>query len=159
MKSFFTTFGWGLLYIILLPFILLILILYGIYLLIKNCFYIFYINNKEYNEKLKIAEKRADVILSNNKYVEETPSNQNETLPTNSIEEDKKVVYQTTNNIYISTSDYEKMKQNNQNLVNNETINIENNEVKEVSYQNEEPKKVEVKEDGTIDLSYLKRGE
>lgn len=158
MKSFFTTFGWGLLYVILLPFILLFLCLYGIYLLIKNCFYIFYINNKEYNEKLMNAEKRAEAILSNNKYVEDTSINKEESLPSNNIEEDKKIVYQTTNNIYISQSEYEKIKQNNERFINNPSTSIENNEVKEVSYE-KETKKIEVKEDGTVDLSYLKREE
>lgn len=165
-RGFVSTFLHGLLYAILFPFFLVFLLLYGIYLFFKNIFYIFLIGNKKYKEKFQKYDNKAENVLAINKYAN---SEENEVKPQEEIEpikEENKVVYNTTNNIYFSSKrDYDEFQKNieqDPNYINKLTSQqneIEHHEAKEIEASVEEPNKVEVSEDGHIDLSYVKREE
>lgn len=108
MKDFFKTFGLGLLYFILFPFLLLYLIIMGIYLLFKDIFYIFLYKNKKYKKKIKDNEIKAQAILNKNRYKEDDKKEDNDlkietTNPNN-------VTYNTTNNIIITNMDSKEVK-------------------------------------------------
>lgn len=108
MKSFFKTFGLGLLYFILFPFLVVYLILIGIYLLFKDIFYVFLYKNKKYKKKMKDNEAKAQAILNKNRYYEEKDEVKNDvkiedTNPNN-------VTYNTTNNIIITNMDSKEVK-------------------------------------------------
>ncbi len=104
MKDFFKTFGLGLLYVILLPFLVVYLALLGIYLFFKNFVWIFLFKNKKYKAQIYENEEQAQKILEKNRYKEEAPATNTETVIEKS--EDKNVTYNTTNNIIITGMDY-----------------------------------------------------
>lgn len=102
MKDFFKTIGLGILYIILLPFLLIYLIVYAVYLFFRCIIYTFerLINRK----KNKELDDKADKILENSRYVKENSGTKEENSSLPSVESDKgtKIVYNTTNNIILT---------------------------------------------------------
>lgn len=77
MKDFFKTFGKGILYFILFPFLLIYLVLLGVYLFFKNIYYIFYLKSKKFEKDVLSNEETAQKILDDNRYeeVDNTPKN------------------------------------------------------------------------------------
>lgn len=68
MKDFFKTFGKGLLYFILFPFLLVYLVILGIYLFFKNIYYFFFIHSKKYKGDVDKTDNHAQKILDDNRY-------------------------------------------------------------------------------------------
>lgn len=137
MTSFLKTFGLGILYFILLPFLLVYLILMGIYLLFKNIVYIFLYKNKSYKDDLFTKEDKAFKILKGNHYANSNSYFKDNVTKNNEVvtkeekkESDGKIIYQTTN-IYIS--DPSKIKDMNK-YFNNGSEMIENNNDDEIPY-------------------------
>lgn len=183
MKDFFKTFGLGLLYFILFPFLLCYLIIMGIYLLFKDIFYIFLYKNKKYKKKVKDNEIKAQAILNKNRYKEDVKEEKNDVKledvnPNN-------VTYNTTNNIIITNMDSKEVKKklasdpnyflklarNNENNDKNDEKYIESQEVNddflldnknETTLEDDDPTslkesiKESIKEE-RIDMSSLKR--
>lgn len=168
-RGFLSTFAHGLLYAIVFPFFLLFLIVYGVYLFIKNIFYIFLIGNKKYKERYEKYDNKAENVLAINKYVNSDEAENKEEIKEEiqPVKEENKIVYNTTNNIYFSSKrdydEFQKNMENDPNYINKLTSSqgeIEHHEINAIENKEEtEPNKVEVSEDGHIDLSYVKREE
>ena len=173
MTSFLKTFGLGILYFILLPFLLIYLVLMGIYLFFKNIIYIFLYKNRSYKEQLFKKEDKAFKILkgnhylNSNSYFKDNASKQNEIVSKEEKKEsDGKIIYQTTN-IYISDpskiKDINKYFDNGNKMIENNNPN--NDEIPYIEVNNdednidkeEETNLIEEKHSSYNGLSSLKR--
>lgn len=155
MTSFLKTFGLGILYFILLPFLLIYLVLMGIYLFFKNIIYIFLYKNKSYKEELSKKEDKAFKILkgnhyaNSNSYFKDNASKQNEIVSKEEKKEsDGKIIYQTTN-IYISDpskiKDINKYFDNGNKMIENNNPN--NDEIPYIEVNNDEDEEDYIDED------------